>query len=246
MSMGIPCFQQIINVNEGMNFKMKKTLAVLLMAVMILGASINVFADPGSFLMSPSVNPAPTLISSKFEDEDCTAQLVITAYTDRDKLDDTLKELIERAYSDIAGTDDLTKLNSDLAKIAEEKNIKGSNLAVSDLFDISPVGCQEHDGHYSCDIVIDADTLHRFVALMHMDENGQWIIVDGAKVTNNGEHLEFTVDSLTPFAIVVDTTEEGDLPNTGDNSNIRAYVCMMFISALVIAVLVINSKKQRA
>lgn len=225
---------------------MKKVLAVFLMAVITLCAGINVFAGPGAFLISPSGNPAPILISSDYEDEDCTAQLVITAYADRDRLDISLKELLEKAYADIASTDDLTTLNSDIAELASEKNIKGSNLAVSDLFDISPVGCEIHEGHYSCDIVISSDTLHRFVALMHMDENGQWIVVDNAKVTHSGEHLEFTVSSLTPFAIVVDTSEEGSSPETGDNSNIRAYVIMMFVSALVIAVITVNGKKQRA
>ena len=81
-----------------MNLKMKKVLAVFLMAVITLCAGINVFAGPGAFLISPSGNPAPVLISSDYEDEDCTAQLVITAYADRDKLDISLKELLEKAY----------------------------------------------------------------------------------------------------------------------------------------------------
>ena len=225
---------------------MKKVFAIVLMMTLMLSVNVNVFADPGAFLGSPSGNPAPELVEHEFEADDCTADLVITSYSDRDKLDDSLKNLMEQAYADIAGTNDLTTLNADLAGIAAEKNIKGTDLAVSDLFDISPEGCQIHDDHYSCDIIIDADTLHRFVALIHMNENGEWILVDNATVANNGEYLEFTVDSLTPFAIVVDTsTEESDTPQTGDNSKMHIYVSIMFVSALAIAILTVKDRKQR-
>ncbi len=221
---------------------MKKVLAIFLMTVMVFAASVNTFAA-GAFLNSPSGNPAPELVSFDFESDDCTAELVITPYAERSELDDAAKALMEKAYDDIAGTDDLTKLNKDLEKLAKDKNVKGKDLAVSDLFDISPEGCQEHDGHYSCDIVLDADTLDRFVALIHMNENGEWVLVDDAKVTNNGEHLEFTVDALTPFAIVVDTSS--DSPQTGDSGKLYIYAGMMLVSALAIAVVVVKSKKQR-
>ncbi len=222
---------------------MKKVLAIILTTVMIFAASISTFAAPGAFLNSPSGNSAPELVSFDFESDDCTANLVITPYSERGDLDDAAKALIEKAYKDISGTSDLTKLNDSLAKLAKDKNIKGNALAVSDLFDISPEGCQIHEGHYSCDIVIDADTLHRFVALIHMNENGEWVLVDNAKVTNNDEHLEFTVDSLTPFAIIVDTSS--DTPQTGDSGKLYIYAGIMLVSAVAIAVVVVKSKKQR-
>jgi hypothetical protein len=241
--MEIPCLINKVIILERMTFEMKKVLAILLTAMMIFGASVSVFAAPGSFINSPSGNPAPELVSFDFEADDCTAKLVITPYSERSELDDAAKALMEKAYAAIAGTDDLTKLNKDLEKLAKDKNIKGKDLAVSDLFDISPEGCEIHDDHYSCDIVLDADTLGRFVALIHMNEKGEWVLVDNAKVTNNGEHLEFTVDSLTPFAIIVDTSS--DSPNTGDSGRIYTYIAVMFVSALAIAVVVVKSKKQR-
>lgn len=222
---------------------MKKVLAIILTTVMIFAASISTFAAPGAFLNSPSGNLAPRVSSFKFKSEACTAELVITPYADRSTLGDASKALIEQAYATIAGTKDLTTLSDSLKKIAADKKIKGQNLAVSDLFDISVVGCQDHNDHYSCNIVLDADTLGRFVALLHMDADGKWSVVDTAKVTNEDKQLEFTVDSLSPFAIVVDTTS--DTPQTGDSGKLYIYAGIMFVSALAIAVVVVKSKKQR-
>lgn len=226
---------------------MKKVLAICLMMVMVLSVSVSVFAAPGKFVSSPSGNPAPIVIDFDPSNEKCTAKLVITPYGDRDELPYALRAMIESAYKDIENYKDLTRLNADLAKLAANKNIEGKNLAVSDLFDIHVVGCDYHDEHVGFDVTLDADTLNRFVALLHMNKNGAWELVADAKVINNGDHLAFSVDSFSPFAIVVDTTKgAASAPDTSDNSMIYVYAIIMAVSAVAIIAIAVIRKKSRA
>ena len=224
---------------------MKKVLAICLAVVMAVGMSFSAFAAPGSFLKSPSKNPAPT-IQGFVPHAGCEARLVITPYINRSTLPEDLKVLIEYAYSTIAGTNNLTTLNAALAALAAEKGIDPTDLAVSDLFDIHVEGCNLHDGHIGHDIIIGADTLDRFVGLLHMNKDGVWEFVSGAEVINDGKSLSFTVDTFSPCAIVVDTSSSSDEPGTGDNSMILLYSLVMVASATVIIVLAAKSKKQKA
>ena len=78
-----------------------------------------------------------------------------------------------------------------------------------------------------------------------MNHNGEWELVSGAKVINNGEALEFSVDSFSPFAIVVDTTNEN--AGTSDNTMTYVYVTLMAASAAgLIIVLLLGRKKQKS
>ena len=74
--------------------------------------------------------------------------------------------------------------------------------------------------------------------------NGEWELIDNAKVINNGEALSFTVNDFSPFAIVVDTSESGDSPVTGISTDIVIYGALMVMSALAIVVLVVSNKKR--
>ena len=225
---------------------MKKVLAICLMAVMTVSMSLNVFAAPAGFVSSPSGKIAPEIVSFTPSNDDCTAKLKIVPYGEKDDLSDTLRTMFEKAYNEIVKAQDLTKLNGDLAKIASDKKIKGENLAVSDLFDIHVTGCDYHSEHVDFDIVLNADTLSHFVALLHMNKDGVWEVVSDAKVVNNGEHLKFSVDSFSPFAIVVETSSENS-PQTGDNSMIYVYVITMVVSAValitVLTILFLKKKK---
>ena len=171
-------------------------------------------------------------------------------YAERDALPADLKTLIETVYAEIAGTDDLTLLSADLSKLASDMNLDSKALAVSDLFDMHIVNCNQHEGHFNFNIVLSAETLDKFVALLHMNENGEWELVENAKVTNNGENLEFSVKSFSPFAIVVNT--EGDVsevpPETSDHAIIYFYAGIMLVAVLAIVVVfvVIKRRKQKS
>ncbi len=225
---------------------MKKVLAICLTMVMVMSMSVTVLAAPGGFVSSPSGNPAPTVVDFDPSDDDCTGRLVVTLYGDRYDLSDALRSLFEKAYKSIENSDDITKLNAELAKIAANKNIAGADLAVSDLFDIHVTGCDYHDEHVDFDITLDADTLNRFVGLLHMNKDGVWELVTDAEVVNNGEHLKFSVDSFSPFAIVVDTSSGTSVaPQTGHNSMIHIYLIVMALSTLAVIGIAVKSKKQR-
>ena len=222
---------------------MKKAFSIVLTMVLTLALSVSVCAAPGQFVNSPSNNDAPKIISFERNNEDCTAELIITPYAERATLPAELKTLIEKAYSDIASSQDLTELNKDLADVAAAQKIDGPNLKVSDLFDIRYEGCENHGESHTFTIVLGAETLHRFVGLLHMNLNGEWELIKNAKVINNGEALTFTVSNFSPFAIVVDTSDaEGDSPQTGVK-NIAIYGSLMLVSAMAIVVLVVKGKK---
>lgn len=239
-----------------MKTKLKKVLAILLTAVMLVTMSVSALAASGSFVSSPSGNAAPTLVSFKPENADCNAELIITPYSEKNTLSDELRALIEKAYGDIVGSDDLTKLCSALASLASSKGIAGDKLAVSDLFDIHVEGCTAHEDHVNFNVTIAADTLDRFVGLLHMTENGTWELIESAKVSEDGKTLSFNAKTLSPFAIVVDTTEggsnAGDNNNvkddvvTGDNSHMGLYIGIFAVAAAALAVTFVVGKKKKA
>lgn len=222
---------------------MKKVLVLCLTVVLMMSMTITAFAAPGAFISSPTGNQAPGKIEFTPADDDCTATLVITPYGDRTELPAALKALMDEAYKSIKDTTDLTTLNAALAKLAKDMKIKGSDLAVSDLFDIHVTGCNYHEEHKEFDIVLSADTLKNFVGLLHMNKDGKWELVTDAKVINNGDHLKFSVDAFSPFAIVVNT---GKPAQTGDNSMIPLYVAIMAVSALAIVAILVKTRKQKA
>ena len=59
---------------------MKKILIFILAAVMLATMSVTAFAEPGSFVISPSKNKAPVIIEISNGSHECTAKLVITPY----------------------------------------------------------------------------------------------------------------------------------------------------------------------
>lgn len=220
---------------------MKKTFAIILALVLALAMSVSVCASPGCFVSSPSGNPAPTIIGYEPLSPDCDMELIITAYNNRDTLPDNLRELIEKAYDDIANADDLTDLWDDLAALAKDKNVPGEHLSVSDLFNIRGEGCNDHNDHEGFKVALDANTLENFFALMQQDANGNWSIVPGAYINANGELVFHLKDVPANLAIVVNT--QNSSPVTNDSTDIYVYGALMLASALAIVLLVVKSKK---
>ena len=163
----------------------------------------------------------------------------------RASLPEFLRKLIEKAYSDIANSKDLTTLNKDLANKAKELKIAGKDLAVSDLFDLQTNGCDGECGHNGYKVVLKASSLKRFVGLLHMNKDGEWELIKDAKVTGKGETIEFTTETMSPFAIVVDTSVEPNPPQTGDSSMIHVYATVMAVAALGVVAVVVKSRKRK-
>ncbi len=223
---------------------MKKAISLTLALVLLVSLCLSAIAAPGSFIVSPSGRTTPILIDSSNEAHDCTAELVVTPYSERDTLPEDSKQQIEDAYDSIAGTSDLTELNSDLADIAEDMNISGSALAVSDLFDISYYNCDIHNEHGKFTIKLESEMLDSFVALMYWDGEN-WIIIEGAYVDEDG-YLTFVTDKFGPYAIVVNTGAENvEPPKTGDEFP-WLYVVLMIASAAGLLVVFFLSRKKKA
>lgn len=222
---------------------MKKFLACFLALVMAFTFSITVFAAPGSFVQSPSRNDGPTLVEGDNESEDCTAELVVTPYKDRKELPEKALNAIEEAYKIVSKCKDLTTLSSAFSSFVAGKGLKGVNLAVSDLFDVSYYNCDNHEFHGYFRVKLSADTLKKFVGLLHY-HNGEWEFVENARVLEDGETLEFLIKDLSPFAIVVEK-EAGTVisPGTGDVDFTLPIIMWVCSAALIVICISLKKKK---
>ncbi len=224
--------------------KMKKFITVCLMILMLVSMSTFVFAENGGFIQSPSSNQAPELVEGENEADDCVAQILITAYADRENLSEEVRTKLEESYKEIMENANLSALNEELEEIAKDNGVKSTDFAVSDMFDITATHCESHDEHGHFDIVLKAETLKNFVCLLHYF-NGEWHIVPDAKVTGNGEHLEFTAEEFSPFAIVVNTAAPGaDEPQ--NNLTVAIYGIVIAVIALILLLLLGKKKKNNA
>ena len=211
---------------------MKKIFALLMTLMVIVAFATVTFADNGGFYESPSANQAPTLDSFENEDKDCEATLKITSYADRAQLSEEAQQEMTAAFAAIAGANDLTQINEQLKTMAEQLGIAGTDLAVTDLFDISLYADEDHAAHGDFTVTLGVDALKNFVALLHYD-NGQWNVVPDAQVVD-GENLHFTIGEFSPFAIVVNTNPGATAPVEPDGLPVGAIVAIV-IAAVAVA-----------
>lgn len=238
---------------------MKKIITFCLAVVMLMSVSMTASANFGGFVNSTFANLAPTLVSGTNTAEDCDAQLIITAYADRETLPEELREKIEEAFDILKITEDFGDLSDEVADLAKSLGLDPTGLAVSDLFDIRMSDCDTHELHGHFDVTLKADALKHFVCLLHY-HNDFWHIVEGAEVTNGGTHLEFDAMEFSPFAIVVDAvaleaeageeasqpedvTTPADVDTTGVGNHL---LCWIIIIVLLVAIIVtLLSKKDK-
>ncbi len=213
---------------------MKKLVALILSVVMVLSMTV---AASAAFVASPSLNKAPVLVEVKDGEEGLVIE--VTSYGERDKLDADAKAALEDSYKDIKNASDVAALTGSIKDAADKAGAKVSDLKVSDLFDVRVVK-GEIKGKIT--IVLSAETLENFVALLH-DKDGEWEVIEDAKA--DGDNLTFSVDSLSPFAIVVNSGEDKDSPATGNTVD---YGMIFVVAALVFggaAALCIAKSKKR-
>lgn len=176
---------------------MKKAVLFIMVFTMVLSWSIAVFAD---FVPSISAKPAPELFS--FTDEfGKPIQATIVSYAGSESLPAQAKQMMKEAYEKILAAKDISVLNKEIKRFAKEAGVKTKDLVVSDFFDLSlsDFGEMTEGGCYR--VSLSVASLRNFVCLLHFVD-GEWELVTEAKVSADGEKLEFTVDGLSPFAIV--------------------------------------------
>lgn len=225
---------------------MKKVLALCLVIAMLASLSIAAFAAPNGFVSSPSGGRRPPVIE-KFDpvDDDCTADLIITPFGDKNQLSEDERKEMEDAYDDIVNADNLGDLNKELADAAKEQGIDPDDLAVGDLIHLGCSGCEDHEGHVKFDVTLDAEGLDKLVGVIYRDENGDWHWVDDAKVQDG--KLHFTGDGYHPYAIILDNTVvDEESSETSDTNTIIICIAVMVVTAAALAVVLIKGKKRHA
>jgi len=214
---------------------MKKIVVSLLALVLAVSLPVTAFAA-GAFLSSPSAN-APTELVDYEVSEGCDAEIIITPYGERDTLDEDDRKLLEEAYEQIAGTENLGDLVEGLKELAEKAGIDVSTLAVSDLFNVGYKGCDDH-GDHSYTIKLKPEVVKNFFKVIQY-VNGKWIIIENATV--DGEYLTMSSKYYGPVAIVVET---GDT-QTGDTFP-WIYLVLMAVSAAGLVAVSVLYKKNAA
>lgn len=180
---------------------MKKLIVFALVLAMALAVPTAVLAD--TFVSSPSKQAAPKLDDVKGP-EGWNGEIVITPFADRNDLTEEESEKLDAAYDSIKAAKSVTELNGGLKDVAEAAGVSVSELAVSNLFDITAT----EEG--SVTITMSIADIKNFVALLHYTGEA-WEIVD-TKV--EGGKITFTASDFSPYAIV--TATEKDAPPTGE------------------------------
>lgn len=225
---------------------MKKVLAIVLALTMLVASGVCAGAISNNFVSSPTGQRVPTLIVGGNTAEDCFAWLEITGWSDRHTIAEETREKMEEAYDQIVGAADLTQLCADLAAAADALGVPHNALAVSDLFDISWYGCDDHRDHNGVfEIQIQPEALDNFVALLHY-YNGEWVLVSDAAVIGDGDILSFTAEELSPFAIIVNKgSNPVEPPFGGDNTMLALYIALMAGSGIALVVVAVKMKRGR-
>ena len=227
-------------------------VAVLMMVTLLVTASADNFVNSVAQVGKPVLQGNPEIAQGIF--------LVLTSYKDRASLPDGGADM-EAAYNLINGASSLDALNSGLKTAADALGVDVADLVVTDLFDLSLVNDagdflldKEKLAEYApITVSLKADLLDTFVGLLHYVD-GQFVIVDNAKVVNGT--LVFTVDTLSPFAIVVDSegganqggsstepgTSDTPSPDTGDAAPF-GYAVVLAVAALIGCVLFVRRKQ---
>ncbi len=213
---------------------MKKIATICLAIVMMASIGLTAFAANGGFVQSPSLNPAPEIVSYSVEDEGCNAELKIVPYSQRNTLDAADKTDLETVYGMIKNALNASELNADLEALIQKSGIDASDVAVSDLFDMSYVGCahEEHANHGYFTVNLKADSFNSFVGLLHYNADGQLELVKDVTVKDGV--LTAKINDFSPFAVVVNT--KAQTPPTGDSSNLYIFIALMVASALAMVV----------
>lgn len=208
---------------------MKKVVAIFMVMVMVFAMALPAVAATDSFTKSPSGNPAPEVEKVEPADKDCTVEIIITPYVDRNDLDTESRSEIEKAYDTIKNNKEDSSLKKALKKL-ETKEHPIDALAISDLFDLDYSDCDGHADHGSVQIHLSAETLDHFVGLL-VYVGGEWMLVEGAEVDKEESNLKFLAEKFGPYAIVVDSTQAGGGAATGDTGISWIWFVLMGVSA---------------
>ena len=225
---------------------MKKLLVICLTIALVATFGISAFA--AGFISSRSLEQAPQLITVKpaggnTGTTSSNSTVRIVPYGNRSTLTPNLQANMEKAYQEINEKQDQSPISSVINTVAKGSNIKLSNIAVSNLFDIHT---EDNSGNVIADgdsysLTLSSSDAENFLGLMKRNSDGTWELVKDAKV--EGGMLSFTFTGAAPYAILVNNTANSTAPATGD-SNVYPILIITVLSVLAFTVVVLKSKEQ--
>lgn len=221
---------------------MKKFAVISLSLVMVVCLTLIAIAGPGAFVQSPSNNPAPVLNNFSIEAEDCEAILKATAFADRDSLDEETRLALEEAYDQIVNHKNDNAFKEVMEKLAAQLGLTVPELSIAELFDINYYNCDEHDTHSGYNITLKLTHIENFVGIIHLN-NHVWEILEVVDVNEEESTISFHVDSLSPFATVVDNGSGEKAPQTGDYTMV--YLGIMIAAACGLVIVLVAGKKRK-
>jgi hypothetical protein len=225
---------------------MKKILTVLFAMLLLACLNVSCLAAGGSFVSSPSAKTAPTLIAYNNASADCKATIVVRSYSERDTFDAQKKKEIEAAYNSIVSAKDLGDLCADTEEIAAKLGVSTDTLLISDLFDISYENCTQHENHKNFTITVEPTSVVNYAGLLHYD-NGEWELLESTSTADG--RITFTIDDLSPFAIVVHDGNLGTqpVPQPGVSSDMELkFLAAAIVGISLIVIAVVANKISRA
>lgn len=230
---------------------MKKVLALCVALLMVAVLAVPALAAPGAFVSSPSGNAAPTLDSAVSDSEECTAQVIITAYADRATLSAEDRAALEEAYNEIVHHTSDNPFKTILSQLAQKLSCKVTQLSVSDLFDIDTTNCATHDGHGGFTITLKVSNAAQLVGILHFNGTA-WEIADMQSVDEEKNTVTFHATDFSPFALVVDNgtgAPIGGVDEPAPNNTwwiVLIIVLIVLIAGAVVAYVIYKKNKKEA
>ena len=227
-----------------------KKFASLIALVLVL-AMLTVSASAANFTPSVERKPAPTVISAVTPDG-TAIDIVITPVSEKDSaVAAEITEKLENAYAQVQAAASLADLAPDIGNVLAklDPSLSVSDLVVRDLFDISYTDGSDYNGPITVKLQTDLAE-GTPVLVLHNYEGTSWEVLPTENVSLDGNGvLTITVDSLSPFAIVVPTsatTSSGTSPQTGEGiSNAALLASAAFIGLAGIFVVMSRKKAGR-
>ena len=229
---------------------MKRFLTCMLTLMLAVVLTVPALAN---FTPSVEAKPAPEVVekdqiaavikdsTGATVDEITTLELVITPASEKNQaVAEKITDNLVRAEKQIADVEHLGHLTPEMEqalqqakkenKIPHIDEVNVEDLVVRDLFDVSIVRDGQvipvPDGHtvtFSIQTDLSDDELH-FV--LHNPVNHDWEVLEEAEAAHDGI-ITISVDSLSPFAIVVDQATDLDVdptapssPQTGESTSV--------------------------
>ncbi|MCD8375355.1 MAG: hypothetical protein LUD69_00235 [Oscillospiraceae bacterium] len=205
--------------------KLKKISS--LVAVVLALAMLTVAASAATTTASVESKAAPTVSAAK-DSSGNSLTLTVTAVSaaSDSSTDSTVAANLTAAYEEVKNASSLTDVASDFATVLAKVNssLSVSDMVVRDLFDISLPEGTTVSGSITISLSVDIDD-DATVLLLHWPSDGDCEVIVPDSLSSGV--LTFTVDSLSPFAIVVDSastsssttssTTNSTSPQTGES-----------------------------